>query len=93
MKGLDPLPIGMIVLLEGRRSAGELRLIRTWNASALFGRNIVEVTLDVNWFLSTSSKRGGGRSRGRVTLISNVKTHDQLHAPAAATPGKNPGTH
>jgi hypothetical protein len=36
---------------------------------------------------------GDGGSRGIVTLILNVKAHDQLHAPAAATPGKNPGAH
>ena len=53
----------------------------------------MEVTLNVSWFLSTSSKRGGWGSRGIVTLILYVKARDQLHAPAAATPGKNPGTH
>ena len=36
---------------------------------------------------------GVGGSRGIVTLILNLKAHDQLHAPAAATPGKNPSTH
>jgi hypothetical protein len=36
---------------------------------------------------------GVGGSGGIVTLILNLKAHDQFHPPAAATPGKNAGIH
>jgi hypothetical protein len=64
-----------------------------WNTSALFGRDILEVTLNLAGSCPRPPIVGVGCSRGIVTLILKLKAHDQLHAPAAATPGKSHGIH